>query len=50
MYDGLHLCPLPTAARRTKLIICFWFTLPSEIDQATRLFINFFLKLSLNIN
>ena len=36
---------------RTKLIICFWSTLPSEIDRATRLFVfNFFSKLSLNIN
>ena len=29
---------------RTKLIICFWYALPSEIDQAIRLIIFNFLQ------
>ena len=35
---------------RTKLIICFWSTPPSEIDLVTRLFTLNFSKLSLSIN
>ena len=44
-------CILLFTLGRVKLIICFWSTLPSKIDQVTRLFIfNFFSKLSLSIN